>query len=371
MKLNASNHNQGPTFLLLVSFAVTVCSCSLTSAQEEKKAEPPKAAVTADASEIRTESGRVVTKITDGLNNPTSVAIQPETGMIYVADSGNGQVVRVQDGKVEPMITDFPKETLGTTPAVNVGPLSIAFINKDNLIVASGGQPAGEDGLRQYALGPAAIKFDGSIKPPLTLIADPLQSSPAEGNFFGLAVASNAIYVSSQGDQTKGWVNMASRSAGDNISSLTRHISTVEAVKVSTPLAVSVTPHGYLVVSNAGELGPAKDSVAAFYEPVSKKMLLKLDLGLSDVCAIAYSPRRQMYVLDMAWGRPSEGGLYRIIEDKSAASGLKTKMIAKLPHPTAMCFDSDGGLIVTLRGEIDDKGNTKGLLVRIPSEENL
>ncbi|MFO0941049.1 MAG: hypothetical protein U0930_09795 [Pirellulales bacterium] len=213
------------------------------------------------------------------------------------------------------------------------------------------------------------MKADAT-KNSLTLIADPIVTEPAEGNFFGLAVSPTAIYTSSQGSAAKGWISTANRSQSDSLTNLSRHLAATEAVGVSTPASVTLTPHGYLIVSNIGELGEKRDSVAAFYEPISKKMLMKLELGLCDVCAIAYSPRRQMYALDMAWGQPN-GGLYRVIEDKSVPSGLRTKLIVKLPNPTSMCFDSDGALNVTLRGAVDDKGNSKGALVRIPSEENL
>ncbi len=353
--------------------SIVAFASSLSWAQEEKKADEKAAAkveAQSDLAELKTEAGRLVVRVTDGLNNPTCVAVQPETGFVFVADSGNGQIVRVLDGKVDPVITDFPKESLGTTPPVNIGPLCLSFINKDNLLVGTGGQPAGEDGVRHFVLTPTPVKYD-SAKNSLTLIADPIATEPAEGNFFGLAVTPNSIYTSSQGSPAKGWICLANRSSNDSITNLTRHFSSTEAIGVAHPGSLTLSPHGYLIVSCVGELGEKKDSVAAFFEPVSKKMLLKLELGLHDVCAIAYSPRRQMYALDMAWAQPNAGGLYRVVEDKSVPSGLKTKLVAKLPNPTSMCFDSDGAVYVTLRGAVDEKGNTKGSLVRIPSEENL
>ncbi|MFO0941048.1 MAG: hypothetical protein U0930_09790 [Pirellulales bacterium] len=120
----------------LVFVACIALSPSGLLAQEEKKPEP-KLEASNELAEIKTEAGRLVVRVTDGLNNPTSVVVQPETGLIFVADSGNGQVVRVLDGKVDPVITDFPKEALGTTPPVNIGPLPSIF-NKDNLLVGTG-----------------------------------------------------------------------------------------------------------------------------------------------------------------------------------------------------------------------------------------
>lgn len=356
------------TSLASIAVVLLVGASSSQARQEEKKAEPAKTPA-AGIVEYKTEAGRIVTTVVEGLNNPTSVVMQPETGVIFVADSGNGQVVRIVNGKAEPIVTDFPKESLATTPSVNIGPLSLAFLNRENLIVGCGGQAAGVDAVKVYTLS-AATKFDAP-KLSLNLVADEPQSQPAEGNFFGLAVAPNAVFTTSQGDSAKGWISISMKSPSETLSGLARHIATTEATGVATPTAITVTPHGYLLVANVGSLGAEKDSVLAFYETASKKMLMKLDTGLMDISAIAYSPRRQMYVLDMAWSQPESGGLYRIVEDKTAASGLRTKLICKLPHPTSMSFDGDGAVYVTLRGEVDDKGNSKGSLVRIPSEENL
>lgn len=360
------------TCCLLTSVAliavVLLGASSANARQEEKKAEPPKTPATGSV-EYKTEAGRIVTTVVEGLNNPTSVVMQPETGIVFVADSGNGQVVRIVNGKAEPIVTEFPKDSLATTPSLNIGPLSLAFLNRENLIVGSGGQPAGVDAVKLYSIS-AATKFDAP-KLSLNLVADEPQSQPAEGNFFGLAVAPNAIFTTSQGDAAKGWISVTMKTPGESLSGLARHIASSEATGVATPTAITITPHGYLLAANVGSLGTEKDSVLAFYETASKKMLMKLDTGLMDISAIAYSPRRQMYALDMAWSQPESGGLYRIVEDKTVASGLRTKLICKLPHPTSMSFDGDGGVYVTLRGEVDDKGNSKGSLVRIPSEENL
>lgn len=358
--------------MIATSFALCLLGSADARQEAEKKPDEVKPEVKVEGpADLKTESGKNILRVLDGLNNPTGVAIQPETGIVHIADSGNGQIIRDVNGKAEPVITDFPKELLAITPSLNIGPMNLGFLNKDTLIVGSGGLPAGEDTVRTYTLPspPAPIKFDAS-KVALTLAATE-PSIAAEGNFWGLAIAPTAVYFTSQGDTSKGWVNVGNRPAVDAVDQLARYIPTVESMGVTTPAAISVTPHGYLLVASIGGLGPEKDSVAAFFEAGSKKMLMKMDLGLHDVSAIAYSARRQMYALDLAWSQPEAGGLFRIVEDKSSPSGLKTKLIAKLPHPMAMCFDSEGALYVTLRGSVDDKGNSQGMLVRIPSEENL
>ena len=100
---------------------------------EEKPAETPEA----------TEAGLKVTTVLTGLNNPSGIAIQPETGTVFIADSGNLQVVKLVDGKAEPAIIEFPKDVYGKGPKVNIGPLGLAFLDKNTLVVGGGAAAGG------------------------------------------------------------------------------------------------------------------------------------------------------------------------------------------------------------------------------------
>ena len=88
--------------------------------------------------------------VLDGLDNPCAVAIQPETGDIFVSDSGAGRIIRVVDGKAQDVITDFPGDVYGKGPMYNIGPLGLGFISKDILVVGGGGQKDGDELLRVY-----------------------------------------------------------------------------------------------------------------------------------------------------------------------------------------------------------------------------
>ncbi|MDB4468390.1 hypothetical protein N9093_00880, partial [bacterium] len=46
-----------------------------------------------------------VKTVVERLNNPCGVAIQPTTGHVFVSDSGALRVIRIVDGKAEPVIT--------------------------------------------------------------------------------------------------------------------------------------------------------------------------------------------------------------------------------------------------------------------------
>ena len=89
----------------------------------------------------------VVETVVEGLNNPFAVAIQPETGHVFVSESGAGRVIRVVKKKIDPVITDFP---LGEFHNAQAGPLGLLFFSKDLLAVGGAGQSAGEETIATY-----------------------------------------------------------------------------------------------------------------------------------------------------------------------------------------------------------------------------
>ncbi len=80
-----------------------------------------------------------------GLDNPRGIAIQPETGHVFVSESGRGRVIRIVDGQPQDVVVGFPLETIGQDPGERIGPLGLAFLNKDILVIGGGGQPDGQD----------------------------------------------------------------------------------------------------------------------------------------------------------------------------------------------------------------------------------
>jgi DNA-binding beta-propeller fold protein YncE len=327
---------------------------------EEKPAEQAKAEETPAAEEKPASGSEMKARIIlSDLDNPTGIAIQPETGIVFIANSGASQVIKVVNGKAEPVITDFPVDVYGKGPKYNIGPLGLLFLDKNTLVVGCGGLPDGQELLRVYEL-----KEDGKpikaeeMKASFSLAeADDVKG---EGNFYALAATADGIFVTCNGDDTKGWVSRASYKANE-VSSFERFLTTKEATEVDAPVGITVSPEGYLVVGQMGEITVPNDGLITFYDPTSKEMLLNLKTNLHDITALAYSPRKQLYVLDFAWADTTEGGLFQILKDSSSESGMRTKKLAALDKPTAMAFDADGALYVTLIGE-----EKKGQLIQIP-----
>ncbi|MCA9221219.1 MAG: hypothetical protein KDA71_12885, partial [Planctomycetales bacterium] len=147
-----------------------------------------------------------ITVVLDKLHNPTGLAVQPNTGHLFVADSGSSKIVRIVEGKSEDVVVEFPTDVYGKGPKYNIGPLGLAFVDENTLVVADGSQEDVKELVRVYDVpkaGEAAIKAD-AMKASL----GPLENSEelkAEGNYYAVAVAKDAIYATANGDDTKGW----------------------------------------------------------------------------------------------------------------------------------------------------------------------
>jgi DNA-binding beta-propeller fold protein YncE len=304
------------------------------------------------------------------LSNPTGLAVQPETGHVFVSDSAAGKVIRIADGKAEDVITGFPMDLYGKGPKYDIGPLGLAFVDKDTLVVGDGSFKDGEEYVRVFtvpAAGKPAINFDKDAKAKLGPLPDK-DGLKAEGNFYAIAVGKTAIYVSSNGDDTKGWVLKADVN-GTKFGELTRYIATKESVDVDAPVGITMSGEGDIVVGQMGEVNKPKDSLLTFYSAKTGKKLLNLETGLYDITGLAYSPKtKQLYALDFAWMSPADGGLYRL--DKSNADGkqgLKATKILALDKPTALAFGKDGELYITVVGPKKESENApkEGSLLKI------
>ena len=299
-----------------------------------------------------------VSTIVDGLDNPCGIAIQPETGHIFVSDSGASRVIRVVDGKAQDVITDFPVDVYGTGPMYNIGPLGLLFLDKDTLVVGGGGLPDGAELLRVYKVpeaGQPAIKAD---KMEVSFNLPENDEVKGEGNFYGLATNGTHVFATSNGDDTKGWVARATIKDG-MLADFERFLATKEATEVNAPVAVTISPRGELVIGQMGAITVPGDGLLTFYNATNGKLLLNLETGLSDITALAYSPKGQLYATDFNWIETSAGGLFQLIsKEEDGKQAIEAKKIESLDKPTAMLFGSDGSLYITVIGT--SEGDAKG-----------
>lgn len=326
-----------------------------------------------------------VETVLSGLNNPTGIAIQPETGDVFVAASGDAKVIRFnpKDGKSEDAITGFTIDKYGKGPIYDIGPLGLAFVDKGTLVVADGGKLDEEELVYVFAAPEAGkpIKVEDAKQKlgPLSKT----ENAQAEGNYYALAISKDRLYTSANGDDTKGWIATADLKDG-KFENFRRGIATKEATEVDAPVALALSPKGRLVVGQAGEVTAPGDSLLCWYSTPDGKLLMKLKTGLHDLCGLAYGPTgvalgyegtdpvegQLIYGVDFAWAKPEEGGLFRLDDDgkknDDPEKGVKVTRLATLDKPSALAFAADGTLYVTVFGTAKEGDAAKpGALLKI------
>ncbi|HXY35233.1 MAG TPA: hypothetical protein VEI07_13465 [Planctomycetaceae bacterium] len=293
------------------------------------------------------------------LLNPCGLAIQPGTDYVFI--STRFGIYRYDPNYKQPAehkagieIDGYPKQVdvFGTGPKYEIGPLGLAFFDRSHLVVGDGSRKKGEDVVRVYKLPATPPASDEWIKEDAAeFTLGPIKagddSSTGEGDFFGVAVGHDAIWVTCHGDETKGWIAKSEVKDGKP-GPLKPTIATKPATQVAAPGPITFTLDSKeLVVGLMGDLNSEeKDSVVAFFDPADGTLKRKMKADLYDVTGLAYSPKtKKLYATDFAWKKPSEGGLFELTAD---GDKMKATRIVALVKPSALAFDPAGHLYVSV-----------------------
>jgi hypothetical protein len=286
------------------------------------------------------------------LDNPSGVAVHAGTGHVFLAaHTGVYRLAPGTPGKLTAEVTGFKTDLYGKGPKYNIGPLGVALLGDKHLIVGDGSLVDGEELVRVFKIAPtppaqpAAAESAEFLLGPIKAGAE---SAKGEGNFYAIAVSSKAFYVTANGDDTKGWVLKSDITDGKP-GELKPFLPTKPAVSVDAPVGITLSAdEKTLVVGQMGEVNVPGDSLLTMYETATGKLVKSLKTGLHDIAGLAYSPKTgKLYCVDFAWVDTKQGGLYELTV---TGDEVKATKIASLDKPTALAFDKDGGLYVTVFG---------------------
>ena len=310
-----------------------------------------------------------VKTILSGLDNPASVVVQTETGHVFVSDSGASRVVSFNPSDreaVKAVITGFPKDVYGKGPMYNIGPLGLAFLDKNTLVVGGGELKDGEEVVRIFDVSSGAAMTFEDTKHKLGPIGPGDESEKGEGNFYAVAASKTAIYATSNGDDTKGWVLKIDLDHGKP-GELKTFIATKVALEdTDAPVGITLNRDGQIVVGQMGEINKPSDSLYTVYDPETGELMARAETGLHDIAGLAFSPSGKLYAVDFAWMDATQGGLFRLDITEDTVQSVK---IASLDKPTALCFSPDGELYVTVIGTAEEGSDKKpGKLVKVMGE---
>jgi DNA-binding beta-propeller fold protein YncE len=326
----------------------------------------------------------------EDLESPSGVTVDPETGNVFIAsrwgvyryapDKHTQDVPKSE--KLVLAINSYPNPTdiYGKGPKYYIGPLGVA-VYKDWLIVGDGSRPDSEELVRIYKIEkemPKETAKEDSAAFTLGPIKAGEASAKGEGNFYGVTTIGDSIFVTSNGDDTKGWI-LKSDIADGKPGELTPFIASKESLEVDAPAAITSTPDGKeLVVGQMGEVNVPGDSLLTFYNPEDGKLIRSLETGLSDIVGLAYSPKtKKLYATDFSWVDPTKGALYRLDIDGDTVNAVK---IVDLEKPAGIAFDKEGkrlyittfGASSGFQGDAPEEGSEKemspGKLVAIEAE---
>ncbi len=308
----------------------------------------------ASASPVPAQSLTVETVLT-GLAAPSSIALQPDTNTVFIAESGKQRIIRVVDGKIEEVVTGFGKPgSDGAAATDSTTPLAIAFLDATTLLVGTGSEGDHADRVLAFTVpepGADAVDavegrlYGGSLEAEGDL--------PAEGDFCAFAVRDELVYVAGRGDAAQGWIGAIERTDAE-LSGFRREFPSNVEGGTGWPGCLAVTGGGYIVVGRGGSVEKPGDGRLCFFHKDGKRWAA-YQTGLTNIVALAYSPlRTRLFALDDGRGGGDQpGGLFKLVRIRGNTEQCEARRVEGLDlvRPRAMAFDPEGILYLVQQGQ--------------------
>lgn len=303
--------------------------------------------------------------VIDGLMNPSCVTFDSD-GKMYVADSGNGQILVHDDGKTRPYITGFETEYWkvdANTGAkrYKLGPLAALWMG-DQLAVSDSGLKDGVDRISFFTgPGTAADGRHTNSVPPTSY--DP--ADKGEGNYIGLAADGDTLYAAGQGADAKSWVMKGSSEQ----STLEPFLSADEhGIQINSPMQVLIENSSSLLVLYSGAGGKEDGLLVRWNLKTQMPAEIWPLPGIKDPMGMAFFPgsKEKLAVVDNNWAlhAVNPGAVFEVtIPDSSATTPPIRALATDLRGPVSCTFGPDKRLYITQLGEQFDAG--KGQVVAL------
>lgn len=283
--------------------------------------------------------------IADGLNTPAGLAVQPESGDVFVSTIDG--VLRLEAGNdfnMNPEIVGFQTDFYGGGPTYSFGPLGLSFLDSKTLVIGGGGKKDGEDLIWtiDVPMKPSnpSLEIDKAGKSFGPIVAGD-DSFRGEGNYFGLCIDNQKIYTASHGDDSKAWISTID--LGDDSDQIRPMIAAKTSTFVDGPSGLALLPGGKLLLAQTGELHEGPDSLLSIFDLESGELEKTIKTGLYDITAVLVdSDSGEIFVADFSWADADKGGLY-LVDIKGEGAVVKC---ASLVHPTALSFSANGDILV-------------------------
>lgn len=327
------------------------------------------AAIPVFAQDAQPMAPRGPVAVVQNLDNPSGIAVHAETGHLFIAERRGILRLFKEEGKNgfsrKWQVNKYPTDVYGKGPMYDIGPLGVALLGTDHIVVGDGSRPDGEEVIRIYEID-AAVPEKPTAEDKAKYTLGPITAGEAsvkgEGNYYGVAVTKSAIYVTANGDDTKGWIVRAKLEDGKP-GKLEPFIATKEAVDVDAPCAITVNSAGDLVVGQMGEINVPGDSLLCIYDANTGKLKKSYETGLNDLVGLAYGPNGKLYGVDFSWIDTTKGALYELTLTGDKCTSRK---LVDLDKPTSLAFDTNGTILVTVFGTAEEGSERKpGKVMRV------